>query len=134
MFKDLGATIRRMSVERTINDIKKYTALTKTKKEKFIAFLDESFATEESWLEEFTLRYRKEISLPFHVEFNPIMVKPNILKKLANAGLHTLLIGIQSGSDEIRNYIFQRPGKSKDIISLAKQINNFGIKASYDFI
>lgn len=133
LFKGLGPIIRRKSVDTIIREIKTLRDLPGSKIN-YISFIDEVFATKEDWLNEFEQRYKKEIGLPFSVEYNPQLVDLKILRKLVNAGIDTVNFGIQSGSDYIRNTILNRPGKNKDILNLAKEMTALGIKIKYDLI
>lgn len=130
LFKNLGPYTRRRSVDSVISEIKK----NKSEATDYVYFFDETFGDDESWLDEFESRYKKEIGLPFAVEYHPKMVKPGMLKKLVNSGLHTIKIGIQAGSDHLRNHIFHRPGKNEDIVALANNIADYGVIIRYDLI
>ena len=132
LFKDLGPYTRRRSVDSIINEIKQNVVLSKTMNH--VYFIDEVFGSDKIWLDEFESRYKKEIGIPFTVEYHPKMVKSRMLKKLVSAGLDTIKIGIQDGSDRIRNNIYHRPGKNKDIIDLSNRIYSYGIKIRYDLI
>lgn len=126
----LGKFTRRRSIPHLIQEIKQNaTPITD-----YIYFLDEVFGVKDEWLDEFEKTYKKEIGLPFAIEYHPAMVADDMLDKLARAGLHMLKIGLQANSDPIRNTIFQRPGKAKDIIAVAKKIHAHGVIIRYDLI
>lgn len=126
----LGKFTRRRSIPHLIKEIKQNS----TPITDYIYFLDEVFGVKDEWLDEFEELYKKEIGLPFAIEYHPAMVADDMLDKLANAGLHMLKIGIQANSDHIRNQIFQRPGKASDIIGVAKKIHAHGVIIRYDLI
>lgn len=128
LFKDLGSYTRRRSVGNIIGEIK---ANNKTDN---IFFVDEVFGSDETWLDEFEIQYKINIGLPFCAEYNPKDINATMLKKLSNAGLNTIDLGIQSGSDYIRNHIFCRPGKNSEIIKIAGLITDYKIKIKYDLI
>lgn len=133
LYKDLGHYTRRRSVNNIIREIKEKLDLFGHIKN-YVFFVDEVFGKDESWLNEFESTYKKEIGLPFYVEYNPKFINSTILDKLFNAGVDTINFGIQSGSDYIRNQIFHRPGKNNEIIKIANEITNYGIKVKYDLI
>jgi len=112
LFKNLGRYSRRRSVNSVIKEIKEIIYLSENPKS-MVLFADEVFGNKKSWLDEFELHYKKEIGLPFYLEFTPAMIKPRILDKLIRSGLDTINFGIQSGSDYVRNQIFSRPGKKR---------------------
>jgi len=133
LFKDIGPYTRRRSVNSVITEIKEHLCLSRSMAN-YVFFADEVFGTEESWLNEFELRYKKEVGIPFHVEYNPKVINSTVLDKLVSAGLDTINFGIQTGSDYIRNQIFHRPGKNSEIIDLAKKISEYNVKIRYDLI
>jgi len=133
LFKDIGPYTRRRSVNSVITEIKEHLCLPGNRTSN-VLFIDEVFGTEESWLNEFELRYKKEVGIPFSVEYNPKDINSTILGKLSSAGLDVVTFGIQTGSDYIRNQIFHRPGKNSEIIDLAKEISEHKIKIRYDLI
>lgn len=133
LFKDLGPYTRRRSVNSVVREIKENLNLPRNRTD-YVFFTDEVFGNKESWLNEFELLYKKEIGLPFYVEFNPKILNSVVLDKLVSAGLDTIDFGIQTGSDYIRNQIFNRPGKNKEIIAIAKEISSYSVKIKYDLI
>lgn len=133
LFKDIGPYTRRRSVNNIIKEIKENLGLPRNRTE-YVLFADEVFGAEESWLNEFELQYKKEVGIPFYVEYNPKVINSTILGKLVSAGLDTINFGIQTGSDYIRNQIFHRPGKNDEIIDLVKKINDYCVKIKYDLI
>ncbi|MHC9543663.1 MAG: radical SAM protein [Vulcanimicrobiota bacterium] len=133
LFKNLGHYSRRRSVSNTIREIKEYLNVFGSM-ERCVIFVDEIFGQDESWLNEFESTYKREIGLPFYVEYNPKLINSALLDKLVNAGVHTINFGIQTGSDYIRNHIFHRPGKNDEIIDVANNITNKGINITYDLI
>ena len=133
MYKGLGRYSRRRSVDNVIAELKYVLNLPGNKKE-IVEFHDENFGTSESWLTEFEKRYPQEIGLPFKVQYNPALVKSTTIARLAKCGLQRLKFGIEAGTDDIRNRVFNRPGKNGRILKLAREIDSYGIKARYDLI
>lgn len=133
LFKELGNFTRRRSVDNIIREIKTNLTLQGNIYDS-VFFVDEVFGTEECWLNEFELKYKREIGLPFYVEYNPKVISSTILNKLTSAGLDLINLGIQTGSDYIRNEIFHRPGKNNEIINLAKEITSYDVRIKYDLI
>ena len=133
MFRDLGRFTRRRSVDNVINEMKKVLQFPGSQKD-IVEFHDENFGTDASWLNEFESRYKKEIGLPFKVQYNPKLVKADTISKLVNIGLHRVKFGIEAGTDQIRNQIFHRPGKNSEIVKLVNSISNYNVKIRYDLI
>jgi radical SAM superfamily enzyme YgiQ (UPF0313 family) len=133
MFRDLGRFTRRRSVDNVINEMKEVLQIPGSQKD-IVEFHDENFGTDASWLNEFESRYKKEIGLPFKVQYNPKLVKADTISKLVNIGLHRVKFGIEAGTDQIRNQIFHRPGKNSEIVNLVNSISNYNVKIRYDLI
>lgn len=130
--KDLGNYFRIRSVDNIIKEIKNHLKIVKNTE--FIFFSGEEFGKEEAWLNEFEVKYKNEIGLPFFAEYNPENINPKMLTKLTNAGLAEINCGIQTGSDYIRKNIFLRSETNKRIIDIAKIIEDYKIKVRYDLI
>jgi anaerobic magnesium-protoporphyrin IX monomethyl ester cyclase len=133
MYKDLGRYSRRRSVENIIGEMQEILAISGNHK-KIVEFHDENFGTDETWLKEFETRYSAEIGLPFKVMYNPKLIKLSMIERLVNSGLHRVKIGIEAGTDDIRNQVFSRPGKNSEILQLAQEISKYGVRIRYDLI
>ncbi len=133
IYRGLGPYNRRRSAANVIAEMKEILAIPGNKKEQ-IEFHDENFGTDESWLDDFEALYPEQIGLPFKVQYNPKLIKPEMIARLKRCGLHRIKFGIESGADHIRNQIFKRPGKNKEILKLAHQIAQYDVKIRYDLI
>ncbi|MBU0548694.1 MAG: B12-binding domain-containing radical SAM protein [Candidatus Omnitrophica bacterium] len=133
LYRELGDYVIKRSVGNVIGEIKSCLNLAKIKTG-CITFYDEDFVSEKSWLDDFVLQYRREIGLPFQIKCNPNHIAFDVLDKLTEAGLFMVNIGIQSGSDYIRNQIFHRAEKNKEIINLARKLASNKLMILYDLI
>lgn len=133
LFKNLGAYVRRRTVSNVIDEIKKGLTLYRGGIN-YIFFVDDVFGDEELWLKEFQYIYKKEIGLPFYAQYNPKSIKQSMLSRLVSAGLDATKLGIQTGSDNIRNKIFCRPGSNEEIISSIKEVVKYNVKVEYDLL
>lgn len=85
---------------------------------KYIYFFDEDFLLKlTDWNKKFSSLYRETIGLPFFIFATPSSVRnfPHKILTLSKAGLDTVNMGIQSGSEEIAKNLFGRR-ESKDEI------------------
>ena len=112
LYKPLGSYTRRKTVDCVISEINQYLAKTQGNT-KYILFADDGFSLDKVWLSEFSAKYKKMVGLPFFVMYHPKSLNPEILDILSAAGLDTVLFGIQSGSDYVRNQIYNRPGSKQ---------------------
>lgn len=133
LFRKLGPYTRRRSVSNVICEIKNKLN-TPGNRSEYVDFVDESFASDKVWVEEFEVSYKKEIGLPFCVEYNPKNINTMVLDRLVNAGIDMVNFGIQTGCDYIRNNIFHRPGTNNEIIGIAREIKKHNIRIKYDLI
>ena len=133
LYRGLGPYNRRRSAANVIAEMKEILAIPGNQKNQ-IEFHDENFGTDESWLNDFEALYPHQIGLPFKVQYNPKLIKPELIARLKRCGLHRIKFGIESGADRIRNQIFKRPGKNKEILKLAHQIAHSDVKIRYDLI
>lgn len=113
-----GKTVRYRNIDKVIEEL--VHAKSKMKKLKFIRFFDEIFSDNEAWVDEFIVKYKKSVDLPFEIWGHPMRVNANVIAKLCTVGLYKITVGIQSGSPYIRRDIFNRPEKQEDIISASK--------------
>ena len=133
MYKTLGPFCRRRSVQNVIAEMQSILAIPGNKKE-IVEFHDENFGTDNSWLDEFETLYSEKIGLPFKVQYNPRLISGKMIGRLAKCGLYRVKFGIEAGSDHIRNQVFKRPGKNKELLKLAHKIAKHGVKIRYDLI
>lgn len=121
---------RLRSVDRVIEELKRG----KENGAKVIRIKDEVFPISKRWLEDFLPKYKQEIDLPFFGYIRPEYHPPDIVKKIINAGLYITILGIQSGSDEIRkNIYFRRLSKDK-IVTFANLLKEYELDYLYHFI
>ncbi len=99
-----------------------------------INFYDEVFLPKEEWIENFFSRYGKEIALPFYCEFYPGTCSDKKAKRLKEWGLGGVWLGVQSGSERVRNEIFNRHYKNEDVMKQAHIFVKYKINVRYDFI
>jgi radical SAM superfamily enzyme YgiQ (UPF0313 family) len=101
---------------------------------KRIDFIDEVFAWNKKWTEEFRSKYKARINLPFHCAQHPEMVDREKLSMLKDAGLERVEVGIQSGSERVRKEVFKRPIPDRILLSVAQMISELDLVPVYDLI
>jgi radical SAM superfamily enzyme YgiQ (UPF0313 family) len=132
-FKGLGHFIRRRSVDSIIREIKESLALPDNRTN-YIYFFDENFNLDLAWLDEFCLKYKAEIGLPFQVSYNPHRLGLMVVDKLVEVGLDSLRFGFQTGSDTVRRQVYNRPGKNAEIIDFTNKVARHKIVMRHDLI
>lgn len=125
--------VRTRSVESVISELEMVKK--KFKRLVFIHFYDEIFPNQPGWVDSFVSEYKKRIRIPFTIWSHPNATKGDVLKKLVDAGLTEVIMGIQSGSERVRRDVFHRYETQKDIIRATQLIQEAGVLwASYDFM
>jgi anaerobic magnesium-protoporphyrin IX monomethyl ester cyclase len=100
----------------------------------FINFMDDHFLTNNQWIDEFCEKYKNQIHLPFIIRATPNTIRDEIISLLKDAGLSTVQMGIQSGSEITHKLIFHRSFNKEDVLRAAKVLNKHGLVCLYDFI
>lgn len=96
---------------------------------------DGFFALPIDYMREFAAEYRREIGLPFMVSgINPNLASEEKLAILYAAGLESVRMGIQTGSEKTRNSLYCRREANKTVLAAADRIGRYPIMPSYDFI
>ncbi|NMB96589.1 MAG: B12-binding domain-containing radical SAM protein [Clostridiaceae bacterium] len=133
LYKEKGRYVRFRSVNNVIEELKE--AKKKIKNLRFVHFWDEIFPQDKNWIDEFAFQYKKEINLPFGIWAHPLKTDRELTERLVHAGLHKVVMGIQSGSPRIRRDIFHRIETQEDIIKASKILSECKVpRVVYDFM
>ena len=95
---------------------------------------DTSFAFGDAWMDEFLARYPKEVGVPFECLLIPPMLRPNMLKRLVDAGLVRVQTGIESGSSKESKEIHNRSPGNRSIMNFAEYNKELKLNIVYDVI
>lgn len=101
-----------------------------------IQFWDEVFAVRapEGWLDEFCERFPREIGLPFGIWSHPGLLIEKSIEKLKRAGLARVVLGVESGSQQVRREVLNRRETDAAILRSAEILKRHGVEVGYDFI
>ncbi len=124
--KGLGKTVRFRSIDNVISEIKE--VISNYPQLRQIEFHDDTFTVNKEWLKEFCKAYSKEIKLPFACNVRPGTVNDELPLMLKEANCTEVRIGIEAGSDYIRNKILKRNLSKEDIINVFKKFKDIGIR------
>jgi len=131
LYCDEKQHIRRRSPDNVIAELAYAKVHAKIRR---VNFMDDVFASSKLWLEEFTEKYRTRIGLPFHCLVHPLSITKDIAKLLKEAGCDLVGIGIQSGSERIRNTIYERKESNEQIKQAISILKNVKLKVKVDHI
>ncbi|MCB4790809.1 MAG: B12-binding domain-containing radical SAM protein [Elusimicrobia bacterium] len=119
-----GDHVRRRDPEKMIEEMK---FLKKNYTYKTLSFSDENFTTNKKWVFKLLELYKKEINDPFMIlgRFNEL--DEEIVSKLAESGCFYISVGIETGSERIRNEILKKHLTDAQIRSGAALLRKYGI-------
>jgi len=124
-----GRYVRFRSVDSVMAEL--HEAKRKIPRLRVVHFWDEIFSTEEGWVEEFCRRYKEEIGIPFRIWGHPLMTNEKLFTLLVDAGLHQVVMGIQSGSPYIRKEIFHRNETQEQVINASRVLQKCKVPVVY---
>lgn len=99
---------------------------------KSLIFMDEIFTSKKKWVREFCLEYQKQFHTPFQVFLRVEAVDRETMQWMRDAGLYSVIVGVESGNEEIRRQILNRKMTNDKIIRVFKWADELGIE-TWDF-
>jgi len=133
IYDGLGKRVRRRSVGNILKELKTQLAKPGNRKKR-VDFVDEVFGSNKPWIDEFAPRYKKEIGLPFYAKYHPKTLKPAIIERMVEAGIAYINFGLQTGSDYIRNVVYERPGTKAEALFLCWDLKKHKVDVVCDLI
>lgn len=125
IYSGKGKLVRRHSVDYVIEEIRfvrhKWPL-------SFVKFYDDIFTySADSWLEEFSEKFKKNIDLPFFILTRADLLTEDMVKLLKYAGCRTISMSIESGNPDIRNRMLKRNMSDEQIINAHRLCDKYGI-------
>lgn len=124
LYRNKGQFVRLTSCERIFEQI---ALLAGKYRIESLYFEDDIFSLDPDWVEEFCTEYPKHFSFPLKVYLRVGSIDKEILGKLYAAGCRWAQIGIESGSQELRNQLLKRKMDDKQIVQLFEWCKELGI-------
>jgi radical SAM superfamily enzyme YgiQ (UPF0313 family) len=119
-----GATVRRLSPERVLAEIKQVAARYPLEA---VRFDDEVFLLKPAWLREFLELYREEVGIPFTCLIRADLAEPERVRWLAEGGCYAAYFGIESGDEDLRNRVLGKRVTRREIVDTAAALRRVGI-------
>ncbi len=129
LYSGKGSPVRMRSPQ---NVIKELTMLQNRFRVDSLFFTDEIFTLNHHWLSEFCQLYQSKFTIPFKAYARVETVNKEVFKLLKEAGCFMVLIGVESGNEEIRRKIMNRKMKNEDIIRVFQMADEIGLKTWSD--
>lgn len=126
IYENRGTWVRRRSPENILAEIANLR--TRYPEARLVRFLDHSFALDESWLVAFLAAYVPGCNLPFRCHLRANAVTPGGVRRLAAAGCELADIEVISGSDFIRNEIFDMDLSGEQIAATFAMLRDAGVR------
>lgn len=125
LYSGLGEKVRVRSVD---NVIEECLELKNIYKAKMIHFFDDIFPFKKDWIQEFAEKYAVKVGLPFLTNTSFSVCTEEYIKNLSRAGCKTLLIGVETGNEELREKVLYRKMTNKMMLERSRLIHSCGIK------
>lgn len=125
LYKGKGKTVRYRSVRNIIEEIEH---LKKNYPLKTVVFMDDTFAMNKPWLEEFLENYKKNNLPPFWCQLRVNLVTEDLVKNLSEAGCRRVSLGIESGNEYIREKILHKGITNEKIIETGNLLRKYKMK------
>lgn len=125
MYSGLGDKLRVRSVD---NLVEECFQLKNVYRARMIHFFDDIFPFQNDWIEDFADKYKKRVNLPFFTNTSFNVCSEHYIRNLSRAGCKTLLIGVETGNESLRERVLLRKMSNKIIIEKARLIHSYGIK------
>ncbi|HFD40225.1 MAG TPA: radical SAM protein [Anaerolineae bacterium] len=93
----------------------------------FVVFVDDTFVLSRDWLAEFAEKFPREIGLPFFCNTRANLVTEEQVRMLKAAGCHSVSMGIEAGSDRVRNGLLKRRMSKEQILEAARLLREGGL-------
>jgi len=132
LYKGMGKIVRTRSVANVIAELEYAKAHLPDIKQ--VAFYDDVFGLDLEWTREFCEEYKDRIGIPYWVYIHPKTVTEELAQMLKDSGLFYADMGIQSGSQRVRNEYFKRMDKTEDIQRAMSILNKLKVRPRLDFI
>jgi len=127
LYEDRGTWVRRRAPGNTLAEIallrERYAGVER------VRFLDHTFALDAEWLAEFLRSYTQKCGLPFRCHLRANAAAPETRRQLAGAGCELVDVEVISGSDFVRNEIFEMDLSGEQIRATFDGLRAAGIRS-----
>lgn len=99
-----------------------------------VLFVDDILTLDKAWLMEFLPKYRKEVNCDFACFGHVNAMDEEEIEEMAKSNCKTIWLGVQSGCQNHRKEILDRPETNEQILKASGWIKKHGIKLMIDHI
>ncbi|HAI21802.1 MAG TPA: hypothetical protein DCM14_07915 [Clostridiales bacterium UBA8153] len=102
---------------------------------RFLNFMDDILPLNREWFADFIDRYRKEVGLPFSCRLRANLVDREVVSALKQAGCYLVHMGVETGDEELRKTVLQRPITEEQLVQAFATCRELGISTlAYNMI
>ena len=101
---------------------------------KNVLFVDDILTLDKKWLMEFLPKYRENVNCNFACFGHVNCLDEEMIAEMAKSNCKTIWLGIQSGCEQHRKHILDRPETNEQIEKASGWIKKYGIKLMVDHI
>lgn len=127
LYRGKGKYIRSKSVARALEEVSSFI---REFKPQALNFDDDTFIKNREWLYSFLDGYGKLTDIPFNCNTRPETLDEELCLRLSNAHCRSVSIGIESGSERLREQILKRHMSNESIKRSFALLRQAGIKTS----
>jgi len=120
-----GKLLRRKSPTRVVEEILAVRAIAPLT---LVHFSDDLFVTRGDWLEEFCAIYPRRVGLPFTCNSSVQLLPPQRVPLLAAAGCVGVAVGVETGSEELRQTLLGKRTTNEQIERLGRAVKAQGMR------
>lgn len=132
IYKGKGRHVRKMSVAKFVAAALEHKQL--FPRAKYIYFTDEDFfARPIEEVREFAQTYPGRVGLPFECMASPLQITEEKMALMVKAGMWRIDVGVESGSDDVKRRIFNRPIDNEAVMRAAIVISKHPRVVAYYF-
>ncbi len=117
---------RKRSPQSAVDEIKEVIAR-QPKPVTWVFFVDEVFWVKNDWLREFLPLYKEQVGIPFTANFRFGPIQEEDIKLLADAGAGMMAIAVESGSEEQRKGLMNKPVTDEHILEVTGWLRKYGV-------
>ena len=127
IYRGKGPFVRYRTVDNVIAEIRQVVATYSNVAK--ITFQDDILALDKKWLADFSEKYALEIGIPFRCNLRADNVDDDTLTLLKQANCTELWVGVETGSERLRNSLLKKQLPTATIVAAFDLIHKYGIKS-----
>jgi radical SAM superfamily enzyme YgiQ (UPF0313 family) len=91
-------------------------------------FMDDNFAYDSGWMDEFCRRYRSEVGLGFGAQIAVGDISEERLAKLKDAGLRYVSVALETSNERLRKEVLDKEFTNDEFLEKARLLKKYGIR------